>query len=96
MTKPRNQGDGTGLPPGNRHDGNGAGDFAPVQSGPSREADAAGYKPLIDQARHIIEATPEIRPEKLAPLKEAVEQGTYKVDTRKLANALITKLLIEP
>ncbi len=96
MTKPRNQGDGTGLPPGNRNDDNGAGDPAPWLSGPLREADSAGNNSLIDQARHIIEATPEIRPEKVAPLQEAVEQGTYEIDTRKLANALITKLLLEP
>ena len=96
MTKPQNQGDGTGLPPGNRNDGNGAGDPTPLLSGPSREADAVGNNPLIEQVRHIIEATPEIRPEKVAPLQEAVEQGTYEIDTRKLANALITKLLLDP
>ena len=95
MTKPQNQGDGSGLPPGNRNDGNGAGDPASLLSGPSREADSVGNNSLIDQARHIIEATPEIRPEKVAPLQEAVEQGTYEIDTRKLANALITKLLLE-
>ena len=93
MTKPQNQGDGTGLSPSNRNDGNGAGDPAPLLSG---SADSAGNNPLIEQARHIIEATPEIRPEKVAPLQEAVEQGTYEIDTRKLANALITKLLLEP
>jgi flagellar biosynthesis anti-sigma factor FlgM len=96
MTRPRNRGDGTGLPPNNRHDDNGTGDPASVRSALSRESDASGNNPLIDQARHLIEATPEIRPEKVAPLKEAVEQGTYEVDTRKLANALITKLLLEP
>ena len=83
MTKTRNQGDG-------------AGDPASLPSGPSQEADSVGNNPLIDQARQIIEATPEIRPEKVAPLQEAVEQGTYEVDTRKLANALITKLLLDP
>ena len=38
--------------------------------------------------------TPEVRPEKVEPLKEAVEQGTYEIDARKLAKILINEVRI--
>ena len=50
---------------------------------------------LMEQVRQIIAATPEVRPEKVEPLKEAVANGTYEIDARKLANSLITKLILE-
>jgi flagellar biosynthesis anti-sigma factor FlgM len=50
---------------------------------------------LIEQVRQIVAATPEVRPEKVEPLREAVEQGAYEIDARKLANCLITKIILE-
>ena len=50
---------------------------------------------LIEQVRQIIAATPEIRPEKVDLLREAVASGTYEIDARKLANCLITKIILE-
>jgi anti-sigma28 factor (negative regulator of flagellin synthesis) len=50
---------------------------------------------MIDQIRRIIAETPEVRPEKVGPLEEAVGQGTYEVDARKLANILITELILK-
>jgi flagellar biosynthesis anti-sigma factor FlgM len=50
---------------------------------------------LMEQVRQIIAATPEIRPEKVEPLQEAVANGTYEIDARKLANSLISKLILE-
>jgi flagellar biosynthesis anti-sigma factor FlgM len=52
-------------------------------------------KKLMEQIRQIIAATPEVRPEKVALLEEAVASGTYEVDPRKLANCLITKIILE-
>ena len=51
---------------------------------------------LIEQVRQIIADTPEIRPEKVEPLQEAVASGTYEIDARKLANCLITKIILDP
>jgi flagellar biosynthesis anti-sigma factor FlgM len=51
---------------------------------------------LIEQVRQIIAETPEVRPEKVEPLRDAVESGTYEIDAREVANALITKLILEP
>jgi flagellar biosynthesis anti-sigma factor FlgM len=50
---------------------------------------------LMEQVRQIIAATPEVRPEKVEPLQEAVANGTYEIDARKLAKSLITKLILE-
>jgi len=50
---------------------------------------------LMEQVRQIIAETPEVRPEKVEPLQEAVANGTYEIDARKLANSLITKLILE-
>jgi flagellar biosynthesis anti-sigma factor FlgM len=49
----------------------------------------------MEQVRQIIAETPEVRPEKVEWLQEAVASGTYEVDARKLANNLITKLILE-
>lgn len=50
---------------------------------------------LMAQVRQIIAETPEVRPEKVEPLQEALANGTYEVDARKLANALISKLILK-
>ena len=50
---------------------------------------------LIEQIHQIISNTPDIRPEKVGPLQEAVEQGNYGIDVGKLANILITNLLFD-
>ena len=85
---------GHDAPPGN-HKGNGRQNrscgWPPQPGAPNLQRD----EKLIDQVRQIIAATPEIRPEKVEPLREAVEQGTYEIDTRKLANRLITKIILE-
>ena len=47
---------------------------------------------LKRQARETVYQTPEIRPEKVARLKEAVEQGTYEIDSEKLAEILAEEL----
>jgi flagellar biosynthesis anti-sigma factor FlgM len=54
-----------------------------------------GNDRLIEQARQIVDETPDIRPEKVEPLQEAVASGTYEVDARKVANSLITKIILE-
>lgn len=44
---------------------------------------------LRSQARDIVYRTPEVRAEKVSQLKEAIEQGAYEVDSRKLADIII-------
>jgi len=44
-------------------------------------------------AREIIYRTPEVRPEKVARLKEAIEQGAYEIDAGSLADIIIAELI---
>ncbi|MBM4301796.1 MAG: flagellar biosynthesis anti-sigma factor FlgM [Deltaproteobacteria bacterium] len=94
MKKPKKPGPGKDAPPGNHH-GNGApnwGRCCPRWPGASN---LQRNEKLMEQVRQIIAATSEVRPEKVEPLQEAVASGTYEIDARKLANSLITKIILE-
>jgi flagellar biosynthesis anti-sigma factor FlgM len=87
-------GPGTGAPPAQKN-----GNSAQTRScgrppGPG-DPNLQRNETLIEQVHQIIAATPEVRPEKVEPLREAVEQGTYEIDARKLANCLITKVILD-
>ncbi len=64
----------------------------PIRSGPP---DLQKDEKLIEQIRQIIAATPEVRPEKVEPLREALASGTYDIDPRNLANCLIGKIILD-
>lgn len=49
----------------------------------------------IQQARNIIAATPDLREDKVRELKAQLDQGTYKIDTDKLAEIMVTESLID-
>ncbi len=95
MKKPKNQRSGTGSPPA-RQTGRGRKKSPPLPASLARDADLNRNELLIEQVCQVIAETPEVRPEKVEPLREAVESGTYEIDARKVANALLTKLLLEP
>jgi flagellar biosynthesis anti-sigma factor FlgM len=94
MKKPKKPGPGTGAMPGKvkgKH-------YQNLRGGGPRRSEALGLQKdgkLIEQVRQIIAATPEVRPEKVEPLQEAVASGTYEIDARKLANCLITKIILD-
>ena len=67
----------------------------PDAPGPQADDSPPTKARLIQQARQIVEQTPEVRPEKVSSLKEAVRQGTYRINARRLANILIAKLFTE-
>ena len=69
---------------------------ASLPTRPAPAADPSRNDPVIEKIRQIIAATPEIRSERVGPLQEAVKQGTYELDARKVANSLITKLIQDP
>lgn len=95
MSKSRKPKPGRKSPPANRQ-GGGTRDQKPLPLAPGRSGPVAGNGRLLVQVRRIIAATPEVRPEKVAPLKKAVDEGTYEIDARQLANILITKLILDP
>ncbi|MFZ5448101.1 MAG: flagellar biosynthesis anti-sigma factor FlgM [Thermodesulfobacteriota bacterium] len=61
----------------------------------AKNATLTGNAKLIEHVRQIISETPEIRADKVAPIQAAVEQGTYSIDVRKLANIIIAELLLD-
>ncbi|OGP71949.1 MAG: flagellar biosynthesis anti-sigma factor FlgM [Deltaproteobacteria bacterium RBG_13_58_19] len=50
---------------------------------------------LMQKASQVVAATDEVRSEKVSALKEQVQQGTYEVDSQKVANSMISSLLME-
>lgn len=93
MMKPKKKGPGTGAP-GNHKGSNkpDSGCGRPPRPGVSN---LQGDDKLIERVRQIIAETREVRPEKVAPLREAVASESYEIDARKLANCLITKIILE-
>ena len=93
MKRLKKKGPKSGVSPGN-HKGNNKPQSccSPLRSGPP---DLQKDEKLIEQIRQIIAETPEVRPEKVEPLREAVASGTYDIDPRNLANCLITKIILE-
>lgn len=50
---------------------------------------------LMQKASEVVYQTPEVRPEKVSALQEPVQNGTYEVDSLKVANRLITEIIQE-
>jgi flagellar biosynthesis anti-sigma factor FlgM len=67
----------------------------PATGGTEGAAASAAEARLMAKARQIIEQTPEVRPEKVAALREAMRRGSYRIKTRQLANILIVKMFTE-
>jgi flagellar biosynthesis anti-sigma factor FlgM len=90
--KPKKPGPGTGVPPA-KHNAtqHWRGDWPSRPGAPNLQ----GNDQLIEQVRQIIAETPEVRAEKVEPLREAVASGTYEIDVRKLANSIITKIILD-
>jgi flagellar biosynthesis anti-sigma factor FlgM len=92
MKKPKKRGPGTGALPAKRKGTQNWSRGRPTRSGaPSLERNDN----LMEQVHQIVDETPDIRPEKVEPLREAVASGNYEIDARKVANALITKIILE-
>ena len=80
-----------------------AGGVTPREDKPASEQSAAGpdvihlspQAKLMQKAAQAVAETPEVRPEKVLALKDSVEQGTYEVDSKQVANQLITEMLSE-
>lgn len=50
---------------------------------------------LMQKASDIISQTPDVRQDKVEPLMEAVAQGTYGVDSLRVANSMIGNMIME-
>jgi flagellar biosynthesis anti-sigma factor FlgM len=93
MTKRKKKQPGSNAPPAT-HNGNVKGK-GPSHGQVAKNAVLTGNAKFMELVHQIISEAPEIRPEKVGPLQEAIEQGTYGIDVRKLANILITKMFLD-
>jgi len=71
-------------PPGPEQDGPAPDDLGDRRNGQAR---------LRRLAREVLYRIPEVRPEKVARLKEAIEQGAYEIDAGSLADIMIAELI---
>jgi anti-sigma28 factor (negative regulator of flagellin synthesis) len=94
MTKRKQKQTGSKAPPAT-HNGNGKGK-GPSPGQVAKNAVLTGNAKFMELVHKIIYEAPDIRPEKVGPLQEAIEHDTYDIDVRKLANILITKMFLEP
>ncbi len=47
----------------------------------------------MKQIESVLESTPDVRADKVKAIKEQIEAGTYQVDSKKVANAMLADLL---
>jgi flagellar biosynthesis anti-sigma factor FlgM len=64
-----------------------------TSSGEPPEGEKDSMEGLKRLAREVVYQTPEVRPDKVARLKEAIDQGTYEIDSEKLADLLTEEIL---
>jgi negative regulator of flagellin synthesis FlgM len=50
---------------------------------------------LMQKASQVIAETPDVRQDKVDPLKEAVDSGSYPVNAQKVANSMIANMIME-
>jgi negative regulator of flagellin synthesis FlgM len=94
MKKPTKRGSGVNSPPATCK-GRGSQDSNAGRSSRPDGLNLQEHDRLIEQARQVVAETPDIRPEKVEPVQEAVASGAYEIDARKVANALITKIILD-
>jgi negative regulator of flagellin synthesis FlgM len=69
-----------------------------VQGKTGGETDVIQLSPqsrLMAKAGEVVYQAPEVRADKVAAVQDSVAQGTYQVDSRKVASKLITEMLQE-
>jgi len=48
----------------------------------------------IKRYKEIVKSGPEVREERIKELKEAIEQGNYKIDTKKVAKKILEDIIL--
>lgn len=63
------------------------------RSVPSAEIEISDNARLMRTATEVAKTTPDIRHEKVAALKKAIQEGTYRVDSEKVAEKMLEEHL---
>ena len=68
----------------------------PVQERPPARGDRVELSQTakdIKKIESVLKTSPEVRADKVRSIKEQIEAGTYQVDSKKIANAMLTDLI---
>ena len=75
---------------------NSQGEAPPAKSGGGMDViQLSPQSRMMQKASEVVYQTPEVRPEKVAAVQDAVQEGTYQVDTKKVANKVIANAILE-
>ncbi len=50
---------------------------------------------MLQKANNVVDASPDVREEKVSLLKDAIEQGNYNVSSEEIAGSLINKSIVD-
>ena len=64
-----------------------------ILGAPAARAEISGKAKEAAQAKAVATATPEVREERIAALKQRIADGTYKVDSKAIADKLVDEHL---
>ena len=55
----------------------------------------SGEARMVKEVRDLLQETPEVRQERVAELKEAVQNGEYKVDSKEVAEKMLQRIAVD-
>jgi len=55
----------------------------------------SGEAKMVKEVRDLLQETPEVRQERVAELKEAVQNGEYKVDSKEVAGKMLQRMAVD-
>lgn len=66
------------------------------QSGEGKErVELSSRAREIHKARRLLEKVPDVRADKVARIKKAIEEGTYEVSSREVASSMLREALLD-
>ena len=66
-----------------------AGTYSQISSDPDSSVEISDRARLMNQASSVAKAAPDVRADKIAALKQSIQNGSYQVDSGKVADRLV-------
>ena len=60
--------------------------------GPEAEVEVSDQARLLQRAKQVAQATPDLRKERVAEIQRQIESGVYQVDSREVARRILEQL----
>lgn len=61
-------------------------------AGPEAQVEVSDEARLLQHAKQLAQATPDVRKERVAEIRQQIASGTYRVDSRELARRILEDL----